>query len=72
MSAENVDNTIDDDNVVDDELQHHRSGLNNIFNIHRKHFFPSPLNIMDRLQNGMNEVQHRIQVQQESNISYKI
>ena len=57
---------------IDGDMQHHRTGLNGVFHIYRKHFSPSSLNLMDRLQDGVNEVQHQLRLQQETNKAYKI
>ena len=53
-------------------MRQHRRGPQDIFFIYRKNFAPSRLDVMERLQNGMNEAQHQIRVKQETNKIYKI
>lgn len=65
-------NTLDTDDYEDEEMRHHRSGLNNIFNIYRKKFAPRSTNIMDRLQDAINEGKHQLRVLQETNNSFKV
>ena len=67
-------NHTDDGNndLIDGDMQHHRTGLNSVFHIYRKHFSPSSLNLIDRLQDGVNEVQYQLRLQQETNKAYKI
>ena len=70
---DNEDFSADDENdIPDGEMRQHRRGPQDIFFIYRKNFAPSRLDVMERLQNGMNEAQHQIRVKQEGNKIYKI
>ena len=64
--------TTNNDDNDDEDMQHHRSGPNDVFHIYRKNFSPSSENLMDRLQDGVNEAQHQTRLHQESNKPCKI